>query len=301
MVLEQAESWPKREAWLAAAVGERARVVRTRPIGVSSTTMDAVDVADRRGRIHRLALRRFMDAPRLRVDPWYDPRNEANALVLLETSDVPAPRLVAADLAGDTWGAPTLLTSRIPGGAVIRPANMHRFLSELARTLVRIHSVAATLASGLIGYAPYTPSREIVPPKWTTVPGLWEHVLGVVSTPPPAGVWSFIHRDYHPGQTLFIRGRLRGVIDWTTACTGPRDIDLARMRLNLAWDYGPAVASRFLATYRAESGGGDPHPYWELVDCADFLPDMTAPSTDDEVRELRRFERHVASIAAVFG
>jgi aminoglycoside phosphotransferase (APT) family kinase protein len=301
MHLEHDQTWPEREAWLAAAVGERARVVRTRPIGVSSTTMDAVDVADRRGRLHRLALRRYTDAHRLGTDPWYDPRNEARALSLLESTDVPAPRLVGVDMAGAVWGAPALLTSRIPGKTVSRPADMHRFLGELARTLVQIHAVSATPASGLLGYAPYTPGAEICPPEWTTVPGLWERVLRVVAGPPPSGPRGFIHRDYHPGQTLFVRGRLRGVVDWTTACTGPPDIDLARVRINLAWDFGPAVAERFVAAFSTESGRAGPHPYWELVDCADCLPDMEEPGSDDEFRELRRFERHVASLAAAFG
>jgi aminoglycoside phosphotransferase (APT) family kinase protein len=301
MHLKHDRSWPEREAWLAAAVGERARVVRTRPIGVSSTTMDAVDVKDRRGRIHRLALRRYTDAARLGTDPWYDPRNEARALKLLESSDVPAPRLVDVEPAGAVWGAPALLTSRIPGRTVSRPAEMHRFLGELARTLVRIHAVSAPAASGLLDYAPYTPVEAIFPPQWTTVPGLWERVLGVIARPPPSGPRGFIHRDYHPGQTLFVRGRLRGVVDWTSACTGPPDIDLARMRINLAWDFGPAVADRFLSAFATESGRAGPHPYWELVDCADCLPDMDEPRTDDEQRELRRFERHVASLAAAFG
>lgn len=300
MHLEQDQTWPEREAWLAAAVGVRSRVVRTRPIGVSSTTMDAVDVADRRGRIHRLALRRYTDTPRLETDPWYDPRNEARALSLLESTDVPAPRLVDVDMAGAVWGAPALLTSRIPGRTVARPADMHRFLSELARTLVRIHAVAVTSASGLIAYAPYTPVNAILPPQWTTVPGLWERVLGVIAGPPPSEPRSFIHRDYHPGQTLFMRGRLRGVVDWTTACTGPPDIDLARMRINLAWDFGPAVAERFVAAFATESGRARPHPYWELVDCADCLPDMEEPGSAADLRELRRFERHVASLAAAF-
>jgi len=295
------DQWPEREAWLTAAIGERARVIRTRPIRVSSTTMDAVDVADRRGGIHRLALRRFTDAHRLGTDPWYDPRNEALALRLLEGSDVPAPRLVAVDTAGEVWGAPALLTSRLPGRTVTRPADMKRFLSELACTLVRIHAVAATPASGLIGYAPYTSVSEHSPPAWTTVPGLWERVLRAIAAPPPSGSRAFIHRDYHPGQTLFVRGRLRGVVDWTTACTGPPDIDVARMRINLAWDFGPPTAERFLATFAAESGEDGPHPYWELVDCADCLPDMEKPSTDDELRELRRFERHVASLASALG
>jgi aminoglycoside phosphotransferase (APT) family kinase protein len=263
--------------------------------------MDAVDVADPSGRIHRLALRRFTDSDRLTTDPWYDPSNEAAALELLHSSGVPAPRLIAADLAGEVWDAPTLLTSYIPGRTVASPSDMRRFLSQLASTLVRIHAVPVASRSRLMAYAPYTPAEAIHPPEWTTRPGLWERVLGIIAAAPRSTRSGFIHRDYHQDQVLFVRGRLNGVVDWTTACRGPRDIDLARMRLNLAWSYGERVADRFRSAYQAEAGADGPNPYWELVDCADLLPDMTAPASEEESRELGRFERHVASIAAAFG
>jgi aminoglycoside phosphotransferase (APT) family kinase protein len=289
-----------REAWLTTAVGDRTRIVATTRIGVSSTTMDAVDVADPRGRVHRLALRRFTDSDRLTTDPWYDPSNEAAALELLEGSGVPAPRLIAADLAGEVWDDPTLLTSYIPGRTVASPSDMRRYLSQLASTLVRIHAVPVRSRSSLLAYAPYAPAALINTPEWTSRPGLWERVLGIIAAPPPSAQPGFIHRDYHQDQALFVRGRLSGVVDWTTACIGPRDIDLARMRLNLAWSHGARVADRFRSAYQAEAGGDGPHPYWELVDCADLLPDMTSPASEEESRELRRFERHVASIAAAF-
>jgi aminoglycoside phosphotransferase (APT) family kinase protein len=39
----------------------------------------------------------------------------------------------------------------------------------------------------------------------------------------------FIHRDYHQGNVLWHDNRVSGVIDWTTGCTGPPGIDLARL------------------------------------------------------------------------
>ena len=88
--------------WVATCIGARARVVRVAFIGVSSTAQHSVDVADGRGVVHPLVLRRFVRLGRLATDPWYRPDREAAALRLLERSPVPAPRLVAADLEART-------------------------------------------------------------------------------------------------------------------------------------------------------------------------------------------------------
>jgi aminoglycoside phosphotransferase (APT) family kinase protein len=54
-----------------------------------------------------------------------------------------------------------------------------------------------------------------------------------------------IHRDYHQANVLFEDGRLIGVVDWTAACTGPVGIDLAQMRMNLAWEFDVELADAF--------------------------------------------------------
>jgi aminoglycoside phosphotransferase (APT) family kinase protein len=59
-----------------------------------------------------------------------------------------------------------------------------------------------------------------------------------------------VHRDYHPGNTLWAGGRLAGVVDWTGGSWGPPSADLGHMRVNLAADLGVEVADRFLAAHR---------------------------------------------------
>src|SRR5262245_36305368 len=79
-------------AWTRDALGPDSTIVAVRLMGISSTTMHAVDVLDGAGGGRALALRRFHDAGRLAADPWYSPGNEAAVLGLLDGTGVPAPR-----------------------------------------------------------------------------------------------------------------------------------------------------------------------------------------------------------------
>ena len=64
---------------------------------------------------------------------------------------------------------------------------------------------------------------------------------------PPDDRACFIHRDYHPGNTLWTGGRLTGVVDWIGGSWGPPSVDLGHMRVNLT-----AVATRLLAVAGVE-------------------------------------------------
>lgn len=290
---------PETLEWVIGALGHNARIARMKAMGRGSTAMHALDVLDAAGRVHRLALRRFVDAERLGTDPWYVPRHEADVLQLLDGAEVPAPRLVAADVDAEVCDAPTLLTTRLPGRSPGAPSDMGSFLAQLAAVLPSIHAVDDRARVLLPLYEPYYDPRELRPPSWSRQPAVWGRVLEAVTGPPPDGTRCFIHRDYHPANTLWARGRLTGVVDWTTGCWGPPGIDLARTRLNLASDYGSEAADRFLALYESLTGGGSAHdPYWDLLDAADSVHDTMSPPRDAGEGSFLRFEEYVASVVA---
>jgi aminoglycoside phosphotransferase (APT) family kinase protein len=268
------------------------RISSIRSMGVGSTTLHAIDAGDPP---RRLVVRRFHDTARLRDDPWYVPANEAAVLELLDDTEVPAPRLLAADPHGRICDVPALLTTRVPGRHAARPWDMDGYLTALAQALARIHEVP--LDTALPPYAPYyDPVRygERRPPEWSGSPELWERVFERLKDPAPETPAGFIHRDFHPGQTVWSGDRLTGIVDWTTGSNGPYGIDLARMRINLALDYGVDVAGRFQTIYRGAAGRELRHPHWDLTDAADFILDMPPPRTQEVADRYGRFEYWVA-------
>src|SRR5690606_7618976 len=155
--------------WAADAIGIGSLVAGVRFMGVSSTTMHAVDVLGPTGVTHQLALRRFHRIQRLETDPWYVPGTEAVVLNLLGTTPVPAPRLVAADTAPTVCDLPTLATTLIPGQPPSHIRDLDRLLTGLASTLVLIHGVSSPTVQELPHYRPYydrTIDGERRPPAW---------------------------------------------------------------------------------------------------------------------------------------
>jgi aminoglycoside phosphotransferase (APT) family kinase protein len=286
--------------WAREVAGAGSLVVSLRLMSVQSTTLHAVDVMGATGVIHHLALRRFHRVDRLRSDPWYRPVNEATVLGLLGSTDVPAPRLLAADTGPTMCDVPTLLTTRLPG----TPPQLSKepaVLTGLAQTLATIHAVDLPVVKALPPYRPYYDPHldgHRRPPAWSPNARLWDRVFGILASGPPGATLGFIHRDYHPGQTLWDGDRLVGVVDWTTGCLGPRGIDLARMRLNLAGRYGAQVADQFLASYHAAGGVDGHHPYWDLLDAADGILDLPEPTTLATRLEYARFEEWVERTVA---
>lgn len=286
--------------WVREAVGSGSVVTSVRLMSAYSTVLHAVDVLDETGVSHQLSLRRFHHVERLRTDPWYLPANEATVLGLLGSTDVPAPRLLAADTTPTMCDMPTLLTTRLPGSPPTNPGDP-TCLQAFARLLANIHGVDLPVVRALPPYRPYyDPNLDghRHPPAWSRIPGLWRRAFEILMAGPPQTALGFIHRDYHPGQTLWSDERLVGIVDWTTGCLGPRGIDLARMRLNLAGRFGADAADHFLSLYRQYGNTEAYHPYWDLLDAADGIIDVREPTTMRAYQEFARFEDWVARSVA---
>jgi len=269
--------------WAAAAVGAGSRVVRVRLLASSWLANHAVDVADADGRAHRLVLRRWARPGWEVDDPDLTAAREAAVLELLAGTPVPAPRLVAADPDGAACDVPALLLTRLPGRPPDVAADPRRLVRGLAATLPAIHAVGAG-AAGLPAYHRFYDPGTLAPPAWAARPALWARVIGVAAGLPPPGQPCLIHRDYHPGNTLWSRGRLVGVVDWNFGSWGSPSVDLGHMRVNLATDLGPEWADEFLAAHRALTGF-EHHPWWDLAAVVDVLPDWE-PAPGPEVDRL---------------
>ena len=287
--------------WAAGQFGPGSRVVSVRPLSSAWLANHAVDVADAAGRVHRVVLRRWARPGWDEEDPDFTAAREAAVLELLAPTPVPAPALVAADPDAEICDVPALLETRLPGGPPDLGGDPGPLVEGLAAALPPIHAVAVP-GAGSGPVPPYHRFHEpegLVPPAWSARPDLWARAFAVAAGPPPAGRPCFIHRDYHPANTLWTGGRLTGVVDWVGGSWGPPSVDLGHMRVNLAWDLDLAVADRFLAAHRALTGF-DHHPYWDVACAVDVVPELRSDDPPPDPT-LQRMEELVAAALASLG
>jgi aminoglycoside phosphotransferase (APT) family kinase protein len=289
-------------AWAASAFGPGGRVVSVRPLSSAWLANHVVEVTDAAEVVHRVVLRRWA-RPGWEEDPDFTAAREAAILDLLAPTPVPAPRLVAADPDAAVCDVPALLLTFLPGGPPDLAADPGRVIEGLAAALPPVHAVEVPFAASGTRVVPdyhrfYDPAT-LEPPAWSGRPGLWRRAFAVAAGPPPDEGACFIHRDYHPANTLWAGGRLVGVVDWTGGSWGPPSFDLAHMRLNLVWDLGLEVADRFLAAHQALTGA-DYDPYWDVAAAVDCVPEL-GPSGGQPEPWLERQEELVALALAGLG
>jgi aminoglycoside phosphotransferase (APT) family kinase protein len=284
--------------WITEAIGRDCRIVSARRLRLGGWHVNhAVDVVDARGRVHRLVLRRWARAGWERDDPDYTVEREVRVLELLRSTPVPAPAVIAADPAGVACDVPTLLLTRLPGQPP-RPVvtDIEGFCRQLAVTVAQIHDLRGSAGARLEPYRLYYDRAQASLVAWIPATAVWTEAIGAVREPPPPTTMTLIHRDYHPENTLWSRGRLTGVVDWTQASRGPAALDLGHMRWNLVADYDQRVADQFLAFYQAITGRAvSHHPYWDLVSLFDLLLAGDDPG-DIEPHDLRRFEDYAKTL-----
>ena len=200
-------------AWCERVAG--ARIVAVAPLrGGTSSAVHALTSAGGR----ELVLRRFVRADWLAEEPDA-PARELAALAIAERCAVPTPRVVAADPDGAEAGAPAVLTTRLPGAVVWRPAAVEPFLEGLAALLPAIHDTPAA-PGDLPAYAPYPlASRE--PPPAARDRGVWAAAFALFDAAPPPAPAVLLHRDFHPGNVLWTGGAVTGLVDWASAAIGP--------------------------------------------------------------------------------
>jgi aminoglycoside phosphotransferase (APT) family kinase protein len=150
--------------------------------------------------------------------------------------------------------------TRLPGRVDVTPAGPEGWLRQIAAMAARIHDVQVMAAppfrSRIDATAPVVPASA-------TRPAVWEAAFGILRQRAPETATRFIHRDLQHFNLLWRRGRLTGVGDWATSCTGPADFDVRHCRLNLAVLFGADWAERLRLAYEAEAGRAV-DPWWDL-------------------------------------
>jgi aminoglycoside phosphotransferase (APT) family kinase protein len=245
------------------------RIIRVRPLhGGLSSSVHLINLHRADGRRQAVVVRRC-GAYWQRTDPAA-PEREFKLLNLLARQAFPAPTPLLLDADGGPFGAPTIVMTRLPGRPLLAPTDLSDYIEQIAAMLVRLH------------WLPVTADLEFLPDQWSLV----ERTL---SAPGPKGdplqeeVWAevqaawasvseltlrraLLHGDFWPGNLLWRRGRLVGVIDWERPRLGDPAKDVATCRGDLSILFGLETADAFLRTYERLSGITIQHlRFWDLL------------------------------------
>jgi hypothetical protein len=184
----------------------------------------------------------------------------------LERRGIPAPRLVGHQPEG------CLLMTLEPGRPVHRPADLRRHVGGLVEVALRLHDSGLPPIEGLRQQvprlradvqeaAPWRHGNVVDAVHWATVIAAWPSVTLRPDT--------FIHDDFHPGNTLWRRGRLTSVVDWTGASVGQAASDITYLALDVSLVLGLEAGDLVYEAYTAATGSDLPdRPFWELFSAA---------------------------------
>jgi aminoglycoside phosphotransferase (APT) family kinase protein len=222
---------------------------------------------DRQGRERRVVLR-IGGGP----DPVALP-TEVAALDLAARHGLPAPRLLAAELAGD---APVVLVEQVPGSSAIPRERPSARLRTLGRTAAALHAVAVEPDPALprrdrpIASVDFAALRRQQPPRPLLVEA--EERVGAV---PARRADGFVHGDLWQGNALWTGDTLEGLVDWDCAGAGPPGVDLGSLRCDAALCFGAEAADDILVGWQEATGHpAEEVPYWDVVAGLSTPPDM---------------------------
>jgi aminoglycoside phosphotransferase (APT) family kinase protein len=239
-----------------------AREVRTLTFGITSD-MRLIEVDG-----IPLVLRRYVTDEIVAELPMIVER-EAQALKVARTVlGKLVPELVAHDVSGVHSGCPSLIMTFLPGQPVVHELD----LRQIAEPLALLH--ATTAPTDFPQYHPWFNIDRLAVPKWTKRPETWTALINAVHDGEPSSAEAFLHRDYHPGNLLWEKEHLSGIVDWPSSCRGPRGVDVAHTRGNLALVDGVEAAEQFLHAYRDIVPAYDHDPWWDIADLLSFDSDF---------------------------
>ncbi len=233
-----------------------ARVIRTQRLrGGIGAHMLAVTVERPDGTRHKVSVRRLRGHD-LESEPW-GIEYEFGVLQLLERAGISAPRPLYVDAAGEHFGDPALVMTFLSGKTNIAPKDVASWTDALAGALCKVHEVTPQTRD-LSMLKPQDNRARIEDiasenrgdPFVVEVVSLLRSRCDSIEPLPP----TLVHNDYWGGNTIWSRGQLTGVIDWTHARIGDPRNDVSECRSALTIDHDADVADAFLADYERHAG-----------------------------------------------
>jgi aminoglycoside phosphotransferase (APT) family kinase protein len=261
------------------ALAPGSEVVRVRPLhGGISSSVHLVRLKSPDGTHAAVVVRRYGEYWQ-RIDPAACEREFRLLGVLAKNPLFPAPRPLLLDAEGGPFGAPTVVMTRLPGRPELAPRDLHGYLQQMAETLAALHRVPAEACDFLREQRAIV-DRRLSTPAQTEDPleqAIWEAVLSEwprISAEPDEPR-ALVHGDYWPGNLLYRRGRLTGVVDWEQPRVGDPDKDVATCCADLWVLFGQPAADTFVALYESAAGRKPNNMrFWQLLNSTDAVPQM---------------------------
>lgn len=232
---------PRHRGWkaLAEAVAPGARVTRLRRLPGAGVT-DAYDVTLDRSP-SRVVVKLYRDGDDTAPLEW-------DRLKFAQRVSVPVPEPITADLQSVWFGRPAIVMSRLRGRPDLTAKNVGSWLGALAQTLAELHKTEVAGAEGAVTRPP--PTESWSPPAFEDWPLTAEAVRVIEARLPSLTSERVLtHGDFHPANVLWQRGRISGVVDWSTARLDSRWYDLAYCRASVCLRLGPDIADRLADAY----------------------------------------------------
>jgi len=234
--------------------------------GVSSS-VHLIQLTDAAGDRQAVVVRRYGEYW-LRTDPAAGAR-EFKLLEVLARTAFPSPRPLMLDEHGGPFGAPTVVMTRLPGRPLLAPRNLSSFLKQMAHTLAKLHRMPThelaflpeqrDMVTRALGRRPETDDQLQLAVHAAAV-AEWSAILSQ-----PETRRTLVHGDYWPGNLLWVRGRLTGVVDWEQPRLGDPAKDVATARGDLWVLFGRAAADEFCFEYQRAAGVKVDLAFWDLL------------------------------------
>ena len=196
---------------------------------------------------HRVVVKIYRDGDDTAPLEW-------SRLEFAQRVTAPVPRPIAADLDSVWFGRPAVVMSRLPGRPDLTPKDVNSWVGALAQALAELHE---TPLDGARGAVTRPPQAETWRPPAGEHDRLTAAAVNAVTARLPSLTSDrvFTHGDFHPGNVLWHRGRISGVVDWSAARLDSRWYDLAYCRAAVCLLLGPDIADRLADAYSDIVGG----------------------------------------------
>lgn len=232
---------PRHPGWgaLAQALAPGARVTRLRRLAGAGMT-DAYDVT-LDAAPGRVVVKLYRDGDTTAPSEW-------SRLQFAQGVSVPVPEPITADLQSAWFGRPAIVMSRLRGRPDLTAKDVGSWVAALAQTLAELHRTEINSAEGAVTQPPQVETWS--PPAGEGWPLTADAVSAIEARRSSLTSERVLtHGDFHPGNVLWQRGRISGVVDWSEARLDARWYDLAYCRTAVCLHHGADVADRLADAY----------------------------------------------------